>query len=187
MIDIPPSLLFVLAFSAGAVIGIGVLALWQSAAAAQQRERVLAILSVARRYAVGDLSRPVPDYGDDDLGSVARSMNHAMHELGRRIDSLSRDRARMEAILASMSEGVLVVNEQGRLQLVNDAARRILKLGTGAIDHSYVEAIRHPGTSTTSGSAGRTRDRALELTVTRDTTRTLVAGRPGRDGRPRAP
>ena len=145
MIDIPPSLLFVLAFSAGAVIGVGALAFWQSAAAAQQRERVLAILSVARRYAVGDLSRPAPDYGDDELGSVARGMDNAVQELGRRIDSLSRDRARMEAILASMSEGVLVVDEQGRLQLVNDAARRILKLGTGAINHSYVEAIRHPG------------------------------------------
>ena len=103
----------------------------QSAAAARQRERVLAILAVARRYALGDLSRPAPDYGDDDLGSVARGMDQAVQELGRRIDSLSRDRARMEAILASMIEGVLVVNEQGRLQLVNDAARRILKLEHG--------------------------------------------------------
>ncbi len=176
MIDIPPSLLFVLAFSVGVVIGVGVLALWQSAAAAQQRERVLAILSVARRYAVGDLSRPAPDYGDDDLGSVARSMNHAVQELGRRIDSLSRDRARMEAILASMTEGVLVVNEQGRLQLINNAARRMLKLGSGAIDRSYVEAIRHPGIVEHIGRALAGHDtEPLELSVTRDSTRTLVA------------
>ena len=77
MIDIPPSLLFVLAFSVGAVTAIGMQALWHSSTAAQQRERVLAILSVARRYALGDLSRPAPDYGDDDVGSVARSMDHA--------------------------------------------------------------------------------------------------------------
>ena len=72
-------------------------------------------------------------------------MDQAVQELGRRVDSLARDRARMEAILSSMIEGVLVVDEQGRLQLVNDAARRILKLEQGAINHSYVEAIRHPG------------------------------------------
>lgn len=176
MIEIPPSLLFVLAFMVGAVTAIGVQALWQSSAAAHQRERVLAILAVAHRYALGDLSRRAPDYGDDDVGSVARSMDHAVQELGRRIDSLSRDRARMQAILASMSEAVLVVNEQGRLQLMNDAARRILKLETGAIDQSYVEAIRHPGIVEHIGRALAGQDtEPLELSVTRDTTRILVA------------
>ena len=103
-------------------------------------------------------------------------MDQAVQELGRRVDSLARDRARMEAILSSMIEGVLVVDEQGRLQLVNDAARRILKLEQGAINHSYVEAIRHPGIVEHLGRAlagGETS--ALELSVTRDTTRTLVA------------
>ncbi|MDO8678598.1 MAG: ATP-binding protein [Acidobacteriota bacterium] len=176
MIDIPPVLLFVLAFGVGAVAALGVQALWQSSAAGQQRERVLAILSVARRYALGDLSRPAPDYGDDDVGSVARGMDHAVQELGRRIDSLSRDRARMEAILASMSEGVLVVNEQGLLQLVNDAARRILKLEKGSIDRSYVEAIRHPGIVEHIARALAGHETGpLELSVTRDTTLTLVA------------
>ena len=82
----------------------------------------------------------------------------------------------MEAILASMVEGVLVVNEQGRLQLVNDAARRILKLEKGAIDNSYVEAIRHPGIVDHIGRALEGEEtEGLELSVTRDTTRTLVA------------
>ena len=176
MIDIPPALLFVLAFGVGAVTAIGVQALWQSSEAAHQRERVLAILAVAHRYALGDLSRRAPDYGDDDVGSVARSMDHAVQQLGRRIDSLSRDRARMEAILASMSEAVLVVNEQGRLQLMNAAARRMLKLETGALDHSYVEAIRHPGIVEHIGRALAGHEtEPLELTVPRDGTRTLVA------------
>jgi two-component system phosphate regulon sensor histidine kinase PhoR len=103
-------------------------------------------------------------------------MDQAVQELGRRVESLARDRARMEAILSSMIEGVLVVDEQGRLQLVNDAARRILKLEQGAINHSYVEAIRHPGivehlTRALSGDETG----SLELSVTRDSTRTLVA------------
>ena len=134
------------------------------------------MLSAAKRYSLGDLSRPSPDYGDDDLGQVARAMDQAIHETGRRIETLERDRARMEAILASMVEGVLVVNEQGRLQLVNDAARRMLKLEKGAIDHPYVEAIRHPGIVEHIGLALKGEEaEGLELSVTRDTTRTLVA------------
>ncbi len=168
--------LFVLGLAAGIVLAVAALTFFRAARARARSQRVDAILAVSRRYALGDLSRPAPDYGDDDLGGVARSMDQAVQELGRRVDSLARDRARMEAILSSMIEGVLVVDEQGRLQLVNDAARRILKLEKGAINHSYVEAIRHPGIVEHLGRAlasGETS--ALELSVTRDTTRTLVA------------
>ena len=169
--------LFLLGVAAvGAAVALGVVAFFRSAKAGERSQRVTAILAVARRYALGDFSRPAPDYGDDDLGSVARGMDQAVQELGRRVDSLARDRARMEAILSSMIEGVLVIDEQGRLQLVNDAARRILKLEPGAINHFYVEAIRHPGIVEHLGrelAGGETS--AFELSVTRDTTRTLVA------------
>jgi two-component system, OmpR family, phosphate regulon sensor histidine kinase PhoR len=170
---LPVSLL--LAFVAGAVAALAALWFFRSTASAD-KARVTAILSVARRYSLGDLSRPVPDYGDDDLGSVARGMDQAVQELGRRLDSLARDRARMEAILASMVEGVLVVDEQGRLQLVNAAARRILRLEQGSINRSYVEAIRHPGIVDQIGRAlaGEQPD-GLELSVTRDIHLTLVA------------
>jgi len=173
---VPPFLLIALGFVAGVLAAIGVLLVRRSVTAVQKRGRVTTMLSIAKRYSLGDLTRPSPDYEDDDLGNVARAMDQAVHELGRRVDSLERDRARMEAILASMVEGVLVVNEQGRLQLVNDAARRLLKLEKGSIDHAYVEAIRHPGIVEHIGRAllGEETE-GLELSVTRDTTRTLVA------------
>ena len=116
-----------------------------SAVAAPVDKRVNAILEVARRYTVGDLRRPSPDYGDDELGAVARAMDGAAQELGRRIEELARDRTRMVAILSGMVEGVLVVDEQGRLQHVNDAARRMLRMEHDALNRNYMEAIRHPG------------------------------------------
>jgi two-component system, OmpR family, phosphate regulon sensor histidine kinase PhoR len=170
------AVLIALAFAAGVVVAMAVAAARRSSLDVVNRGRVTTMLSAAKRYSLGDLTRPSPDYGDDDLGQVARAMDQAIHETGRRIETLERDRARMEAILASMVEGVLVVNEQGRLQLVNDAARRMLKLEKGAIDHPYVEAIRHPGIVEHIGLALKGEEaEGLELSVTRDTTRTLVA------------
>jgi two-component system phosphate regulon sensor histidine kinase PhoR len=147
-----------------------------SVLAAPLERRVGGILAVARRYSVGDLRRPPPDYGDDELGEVARAMDGAVQDLGRRVDELSRDRTRMVAILASMVEGVLVVDEQGRLQHVNDAARRMLRLDHDALNRSYVEAIRHPGIvdQITRVLAGE-QPQGLELSVTREVVRTLVA------------
>jgi two-component system phosphate regulon sensor histidine kinase PhoR len=147
-----------------------------SALGAAYERRVSAIVAVAKRYSVGDLRRAPPDYGDDELGEVARAMDQAIQELGRRVDELSRDRTRMVAILASMVEGVLVVDDQGRLQHVNDAARRMLSLQHDAINHSYLEAIRHPGiVDQLSRVLEGEQPAGLELSVTRDVTRTLVA------------
>ena len=147
-----------------------------SALAAALERRVAAIMAVARRYAVGDLGRPLPDYGDDEVGEIARAMDGAVQGLGRRLDELSRDRTRMVAILSSMVEGVLVVDEQGRLQHVNDAARRMLHLDHDALAHSYEEAIRHPGiVDQISRVLAGEQPEGLELSVTRDVSRTLVA------------
>ena len=172
----PNSLTLIVAFIAGLITAALAFYLYRMSVVARDQDRVATILAVARRYLLGDLSRPVPDYGDDELGTVTRAMDQAVQELGKRVDNLRRDRARMEAILSSMIEGVLVVDEQGRLQLVNDAARRILKLEKESLHRSYVEAIRHPGIVEHIGSAlaGEETD-GLELSVTRDTTRTLVA------------
>ena len=157
----------------GALVAAFVLS---SVLASPLEQRVAAILAVAKRYGVGDLRRPLPDYGDDELGEVARAMDSAVQELGRRVDDLSRDRTRMVAILSSMVEGVLVVDEQGRLQHVNEAARRMLNINHDAVNHSYLEAIRHPGivdqlTRVLEGE----HPAGLELSVTRDVNRTLVA------------
>jgi two-component system phosphate regulon sensor histidine kinase PhoR len=106
--------------------------------------RVDAIARVADRYSAGDLSRSTYDYGTDELGTVARALDASVQELAGRLEELSRDRARMAAILAGMVEGVLVVDRQGRLQLVNRAAQEMLRVDASAISRSYLEVIRHP-------------------------------------------
>ena len=161
-----------LAFGLGAIVAV----VGSSAFAGRHRARALAIADVGRRYGLGDLSRPGPDYGDDDLGVAARSLDAAIHQLGRRVDTLARDRARMEAILGSMVEGVLVVDESGRLQVVNEAARRMLRVESNAVGRPYVEAIRHPGIAAQFAAvlAGGPAQ-AFELAVSRDGPRDLVA------------
>ena len=91
------------------------------------------------------------DFGDDELGVVARSLDESVQEVGRRLAEQARDRGRMEAILAGMVEGVIVVDPQGRLQLANDAAQRMLKLDSVGIGRPYVETIRHPAIARTRG------------------------------------
>jgi two-component system phosphate regulon sensor histidine kinase PhoR len=161
-----------------AALGLSLLGAWvvASALTAPLMARAGAIVAVAERYMLGDLSRPAPDYGDDELGTAARALDGAVHALGRQLEDLTRDRARMEAILGSMVEGVLVVDDQGKVQLVNEAARRLLRLEIDAVGHAYVEAIRHPGIVEQLDQALDGREPGgLEFAPARDPDRTLVA------------
>jgi len=138
--------------------------------------RVDAIASVARRYATGDLSRPGGDYGGDEIATVARALDHSVHELGHRLDELARDRALMQAILSGMVEGVVVVDAPGRLQLANGAARDMLALNPNDTGRHYLEIVRHPGVASQIGAALEGRDAAgVEIILNRDPDRTFVA------------
>ncbi len=78
-----------------------------------------------------------------------------MSQMSRRVTELETDRARMAAILSGMVEGVLVVDGEGRLRLVNDAARRMLNLESDLIGRHYVEAVRQPAVVRQLGAALR--------------------------------
>jgi two-component system, OmpR family, phosphate regulon sensor histidine kinase PhoR len=82
----------------------------------------------------------------------ARSMA-AANQTAARVNELEADRARMAAILAGMVEGVLVVDGDGRLRLVNDAARHMLNLEDHLLGRHYVEAVRQPGVVQQLGAA----------------------------------
>jgi two-component system phosphate regulon sensor histidine kinase PhoR len=157
-----------------AAIPVALIISWMFSAPLAQR--VHAIARVAERYSAGDLSRSTYDYGTDELGSVARVLDASVQELGKRIEELSRDRARMGAILAGMVEGVLVVDRQGRLQLVNRAAQEMLRVEPSAISHSYLEVIRHPDVAAQITTALRGEDvGSQEFALAREPGRTFVA------------
>lgn len=138
--------------------------------------RVRAIASAAARYGRGELPTAQSDLGDDELGVVARALDASVRELGGRLEEQARDRARTEAILSGMIEGVLVVDHAGRVQLANAAARRMLRLSELVPGRPYVEIIRHPVIADLIGAAlrGQTPE-FVQLSPPRDERRTWIA------------
>jgi two-component system phosphate regulon sensor histidine kinase PhoR len=128
-----------------ALVGALVLA---AIASSVLNRRLNAIAEAATRFASGDLSHPVRDYESDEIGMVARTLDSTVLELARRALELARDRARADAILSGMVEGVMVVDVNGHVQLVNRAARSILGLADEAPTGHYLESVRHPVVAT---------------------------------------
>lgn len=152
----------------------GALIAWILSARIGRRVRLVA--RVAERYRRGDLTPPRLGFGDDELGTVARALDESVQEVGRQLSAQARDRARMESILAGMVEGVIVVDPQARLQLVNVAARQMLKLDEVAIGRPYVETIRLPAIAELVAAVLVKRTPApLQFSPPRDPSRTIMA------------
>jgi len=138
--------------------------------------RVRAIDERAQRYAAGNFAPTIPDYSQDEIGSVARMLDALTRDLANRLASLEADRARMAAILSGMVEGVLVVNEHGRLQLANQAARQLLHIDDAVEGRHYPEIVRQPAVAQQIALALRGQPTAsVELTGLRDANLTLIA------------
>ena len=162
------------ALGLGAGLAAGLALTWIFSAPLARRLR--AIDERARRYAQGDLSRSIPDYGQDEIGGVARMLDSLTHDLANRLAGLEADRARMAAILSGMIEGVLVVNAHGRLQLANEAARRMLRIDDAVEGRHYPEIVRQPAVARQieAALAGRPTE-SVELAGLRDDEITLIA------------
>jgi two-component system phosphate regulon sensor histidine kinase PhoR len=162
--------------AAAVVLSLPVAALAAWIVTAPLGRRVQAIAAIARRYGDGDLTRPTAGFGDDELGDVARALDGAAQQLGRRLSELAHDRRHLGAILAGMVEGVLVLDRQGRLLMANDAARTMLKLDEDAMGRRYQEWMRQPElfAQVAQALAGESPG-GVEFVLARDPSRTCVA------------
>jgi two-component system phosphate regulon sensor histidine kinase PhoR len=98
---------------------------------------------MARRLDTGSLEREIQIYSQDEWGEFARAVDEMRIRLREKIDEVSRERDYLKTILKGMVEGVLVVDERGRILMVNDALRTILSLSSEVVDKAPLEAIRN--------------------------------------------
>jgi two-component system phosphate regulon sensor histidine kinase PhoR len=99
------------------------------------------IMETARQFGVGNFGARIRVRRQDELGELARILNISADQLQERLTENARDRARTEAILSAMDDGVLAVDHRGIVLLANNALRRNLDL-QDPIGRHHVEVIR---------------------------------------------
>ena len=98
-------------------------------AAAQLLSRsIRALTPVARAISEGDFSRRAPARGDDEVSQLGRSLNRLAAHLEDSIGAVRAERDLLDAVLDGMEEGVLVVDQVGRIARTNAALRAWLDL-----------------------------------------------------------
>ncbi|MGE5525983.1 MAG: ATP-binding protein [Rhodospirillaceae bacterium] len=101
------------------------------------------LTEAARRMAGGDLSVRTRGYGDDEVDALARALDHLATTLAASIGDLQSERDLLTSVLASMNEGVLVVDAEKRIVLANRALSNLLLLPRNAAGKSVLQLIRN--------------------------------------------
>ncbi|HBA83970.1 MAG TPA: PAS domain-containing sensor histidine kinase [Verrucomicrobia bacterium] len=82
----------------------------------------------ADRLAQGDLRARAALPKSEEMALLARTLNQMAAELGERMETITRQNDQQKAVFASMVEGVLAVDSEGRILDLNATAARLLDL-----------------------------------------------------------
>ena len=92
--------------------------------------------------AAGELDRPVIRRARDEIGEIADSINQVASQLRARLDAATAETERLETVLSSMVEGVLVL-EDGRITLANPRLQELFSAWGPLEGRRPIEVIRN--------------------------------------------
>jgi len=128
----------------GALVIALVVAVVASTTVAQVLSRALRQMTdAARRMAAGDLTVRLRPPGADEIAELGRAFDTMATSLATSLAALRGERDLLGLILESMREGVLVLDQQGLILLVNPALRATLGIPAEVQGRAALELIRN--------------------------------------------
>jgi two-component system phosphate regulon sensor histidine kinase PhoR len=125
---------------------VGLLAFLISFALARRISRPLKQMEQgARQFAQGNFETRLPLPDSVELAALAQAMNAMAGELRAHIQAMDRQRNQLDAVLSSMTEGVLAVDDAEHVISLNPAAARLFGVSMeNALGRDLLEVARNP-------------------------------------------
>jgi two-component system, OmpR family, phosphate regulon sensor histidine kinase PhoR len=102
------------------------------------------LTDTAQRVANGDLAQITTTFRRDEIGQLQQAVKNMAFQLKEQIDELSTERTKLEIILANMTDGIIIVDQSGTVQLINPAALRLFHMqDEDALQKTLIEVVRH--------------------------------------------
>ena len=111
-------------------------------------QRALGELAAAMRDVVRDPSRRIPAAAaapaDAAIRELAEWVNFLAEDSERCHRALARERVLLATVAEGLTQGVIAVDGEHRIELLNDAARRMLKVASSPVGEPLIEFVRVP-------------------------------------------
>ncbi len=101
------------------------------------------LTDAARKLAAGDLDHRIPAGSSEETQELAEAFNAMAAALKQMITESSSQRDRLSTVLATMSDGVVLIDASGNISLQNPAAEELLALSAPQSSVArFVEVVR---------------------------------------------
>ncbi|HHT9154853.1 MAG TPA: two-component system histidine kinase PnpS [Candidatus Tripitaka sp. YC43] len=103
------------------------------------------ITHASEGFSRGDFSGRIRVHSQDELGQLSLGLNQMAQGMEQTTVATTKDKNQLEALLSSMTEGVVAVDGQERIFKINDAAVQMLRLPREKALNRYLwEVLRNP-------------------------------------------
>ena len=123
-----------------ATLGAVLLALW---IASRTTLALRSLTQAAERISEGDLRIRIVPTSSDEVGKLTKAFNLMSVQLESEINALESERSKMAAVLSHMNDGVIIVDGDSRIQLINPAAQNVFEVvEEQALGRTLIEVFR---------------------------------------------
>jgi len=105
---------------------------------------LVSMACIAQSMANGDFSKKPYIYSNDEIGDLARALSHMSGQIQDKIDEIRQETLKLNTVISSMFEGLLVVDEKGRVTLMNLSLRKLFLIDFDPEKKVSIEVIRAP-------------------------------------------
>ncbi|WP_109430233.1 ATP-binding protein [Sulfoacidibacillus thermotolerans] len=123
----------IIIFATGTLLALGLTALLAGIIARTITGPITAITRTARALAGGDFNQVVTIYSNDEIGELGTTFNMLTRRLKQSMRSTEQEKRRLQAVMSTMSDGVIAMNGRGDIVLINPAAQKFLNLDSSVI------------------------------------------------------
>ncbi|MDW7671328.1 MAG: ATP-binding protein [Bacillota bacterium] len=107
-------------------------------------DNIRGIVTMTQRMADGDFDKHIYLESNDELAELADHFNHMADRLNQTIHQLSESNARFVALLTSLRNPIIAVDQQKRITLVNAATEKLFSVSAADMEGKHLlELIRH--------------------------------------------
>lgn len=107
----------------------------------------------------------IPISSSDEIGELAEVLNEMAEKTESQLERISAEKNRLDTILRSMGEGVIVTNDAGIVTLANPAFRALFSLDQSCIGKALIEIARQPSLNNALKKVLDSREEILEEMV----------------------
>jgi two-component system phosphate regulon sensor histidine kinase PhoR len=102
------------------------------------------LTEAARSLAAGELTGAPLNASSDEIGDLTAAFNSMAVQLRQQIAALESERGKLSAVLQTMTDGALTVDQEGQIQLINQAAAQMFNVTPEQVNGtSLANALRN--------------------------------------------